>query len=116
MYIQTIGTRVICSMSTPLNYIHSKRTHAHITSHIPTSLLVGSLPLAHNAEHFTSYYSLLVQYAAFFRVPSVCDCCFRVLRRILQLLGAYYDSLVPGPGSRSRLQHRERSAQGKCSL
>ena len=43
MYIQTIGTRHV-------NSTYSKR----ITSHIPTSLLVGSLPLAHNAEHFTS--------------------------------------------------------------
>ena len=42
-YIQTIGTRHV-------NSTYSKR----ITSHIPTSLLVGSLPLAHNAEHFTS--------------------------------------------------------------
>ena len=43
MYIQAIGTRHV-------NSTYSKR----ITSHIPTSLLVGSLPLAHNAEHFTS--------------------------------------------------------------
>ena len=45
MYIQTIGTRHV-------NSTYSKC----ITSHIPISLLVGSLPLAHNAEHFTSNY------------------------------------------------------------
>ena len=100
MYIQTIGTRDIYSMSTPLNYIHSKRTHAHITSHIPTSLLVGSLPLAHNAEHFTSYYSLLVQYAAFFRVVIAASVYYAVFFSCLALIMiALCPVPDPDPGS-----------------
>ena len=34
--------------------MHILNACAHKVSHIPTSLPVGSLPLAHNAEHFTS--------------------------------------------------------------
>ena len=55
-----------------------------------------------------SYYSLLVQYAVFFRVlPCViaASAYYAVSFRVRLLLSAYYDSLVPNLGSRSRLQH-----------
>ena len=60
----------------------------------------------------TSYYSLLVQYAVFFRVlPCViaASVYYAVFFRVRLLLSACYDSLVPDPGSRSRLQRCERS-------
>ena len=63
MYIQAIGTRHV-------NSTYSKR----ITSHIPTSLLVGSLPLAHNAEHFTSKPLCCSQRSQGYLVP----CCLNV--------------------------------------
>ena len=53
--------------------------------------------------------SLLVQYAVFFRVlPCViaAPVYYAVFFRVRLLLSAYYDSLVPNPGSRSRLQPR----------
>ena len=56
----------------------------------------------------TSHYSLLVQYAVFFRVlPCViaASVYYAVFFRVRVLLSAHYDSLVPDPGSRSRLQH-----------
>ena len=56
----------------------------------------------------TSYYSLLVQYVVFFRVlPCViaASVYYAVFFRARLLLSAYDDSLVPDPGSRSRLQH-----------
>ena len=55
----------------------------------------------------TSYYSLLVQYAVFSRVlPCViaASVYYAVFFRVRLLLRAYYDSLVPDRGSRSRLQ------------
>ena len=55
----------------------------------------------------TSYYSLLVRYAVFCRVlPCViaASVYYAVFFRVRLLLRAYYDSLVPDPGSRSRLQ------------
>ena len=54
----------------------------------------------------TSYYSLLVQYVVFFRVlPCVIAASgyYAVFVRVRLLLGAYYDSLVPDPGSSSNL-------------
>ena len=53
----------------------------------------------------TSYYSLLVQYAVFFRVlPCViaASVYYAVFFHVRLLLSTYYDSLVPDPGSRSR--------------
>ena len=50
----------------------------------------------------TSYYSLLVQYAVFFRVlPCViaASVYYAVFFHVRLLLGAYYDSLVSDPGS-----------------
>ena len=57
----------------------------------------------------SSYYSLHVQYAVFFRVlPCViaAPVYYAVFFRVRLLLRAYYDSLVPDPGSRSMLQPR----------
>ena len=54
-----------------------------------------------------SYYSLLVQYAVFFRVLLCVIAAlvyYAVFFRVRLLLSAYYDSHVPDPGS--RLQHR----------
>ena len=56
----------------------------------------------------TSYYLLLVLYAVFFRfLPYViaASVYYAVFFRVRLLLSAYYDSLIPDPGSRSRLQH-----------
>ena len=57
----------------------------------------------------TYYYSLHVQYAVFFRgLPCViaAPVYYAVFFCVRLLLRAYYDSLVPDPGSRSRLQPR----------
>ena len=54
-----------------------------------------------------TYYSLLVQYAVFFRVlPCViaASVYYAVFFRVRLLLSAYYDSLVHNLGSRSKLQ------------
>ena len=62
----------------------------------------------------TYYYSLLMQYAVFFRVlPCViaAPMYYAVFFHVRLLLGAYYSSLVPDPGC-----NLERSARGKCSM
>ena len=67
----------------------------------------------------TSHYSLLVQYTVFFRVlpcAIAASVYYAVFFRVRLLLSAYYDSLVPDPGSNTRLQPRKHSAGGKCSL
>ena len=69
----------------------------------------------------TSYYSLHVQYTVFFRVlPCViaAPVYYAVFFRVILLLHAYYDSLVPDPGSRSRLQPRaqHRALCAGCSV
>ena len=67
---------------------------------------------------FDDAFSYFLQYAVFFRVlPCViaAPVYYAVFFRVRLLLSAY-DSLVPDPGSRSRLQPRaqiERSARGK---
>ena len=65
-----------------------------------------------------TYYSLHVQYAVFCRVlPCViaAPMYYAVFFRVRLLLHAYYDNLVPDPGS--NLAHNiEHSALGKCSM
>ena len=61
----------------------------------------------------TSYYSLHVRYAVFFRVlPCViaASVYYAVFFRVRLLLSAYYERLVPDPGSRSRLQPRAQTS------
>ena len=67
------------------------------------------LETAVSTIYSATYYSLHVQYAVFFRVlPCViaAPVYYAVFFRVRFLLRAYYDSLVPDPGSRSRLQPR----------
>ena len=74
------------------------------------------LDAAVSTIYSATYYSLFVQYTIFFHVllcVIAASVYYVVFFRVRLVLTAYYGSIVPNPGSRSRLQH---SARGKCSL
>ena len=95
------------------------KADVYATCRITFMFMSAVLSLNRFFDNIIFSYFLFAQYAVFFRVlpcEIVAPVYYAVFFRVTLLLSAYYDSLVPNPGSRSRLQPRTTSARGKCAM